>query len=250
MVVSFLATSACSAVIMGNVLSEVTMQSNSIPGFPFCIPFDVPGYLYAFWIPILAFESLLCGMALFRGFQAFHYRQSVFQSGRHLVTLLLRDSIVYFLIIFITYLSNLLLWSTGQVSCSSINHFWHVLLTPLVDWTHWNPCRLHGGNVLCNGQSAYPQRPAYEAWNGTEHPTQREEYFSSSLDHQYYGQDSKHGCFYQRADDATFARLAIRVWVCRDAGYGGVPYTAEAYCNDMNTDRLGLPVVLIVGWTN
>jgi hypothetical protein len=120
MVVSFLATSACSAVIMGNVLSEVTMQSNFIPGLPFCIPFDVPGYLYAFWIPILAFESLLCGMALFRGFQAFHYRQSVFQSGRHLVTLLLRDSIVYFLIIFITYLTNLLLWSTGQIGLIEI----------------------------------------------------------------------------------------------------------------------------------
>lgn len=233
MVVSFLATSACSAVIMGNVLSEVRsawpgstrflkycglttstlqVQSNFIPGFPFCIPFDVPSYLYAFWIPILAFESLLCGMALFRGFQAFHYRQSVFQSGRHLVTLLLRDSIVYFLMwatvvfvlspsnnvddsIFITYLTNLLLWSTGQVSSSSINYLWHVLLTPLADWTDRNPRRIHGSNVLCNGQSAYPQRPAYEASNGTEHATQREKYFSSSLDYPYYGQDSEHGCF-------------------------------------------------------
>jgi hypothetical protein len=73
------------------------VQSHFIPGFTFCIPFGVPDYLYAFWIPILAFESLLCGMALFRGFQAFRYRQSVFQSGQHLVTLLLRDSIVYFL---------------------------------------------------------------------------------------------------------------------------------------------------------
>ena len=60
------------------------VQSHLIPGLPFCIPIKIPSYLYAFWIPILAFESLLCGMALFRGFQAFRYRRSVFQAGRHL----------------------------------------------------------------------------------------------------------------------------------------------------------------------
>jgi len=114
MVVGFVATSACSAAIMGNVLSKITVRSHLIPGFPFCTPLSFPTYLYAFWIPILAFESLLCGMALFRGFQAFRYRQSVFHAGRQLVTLLLRDSIVYYLVVFVTYLVTLLLWSTSQ----------------------------------------------------------------------------------------------------------------------------------------
>jgi hypothetical protein len=120
MVVSFLATSACSAFIMGKVLSNFTVQSHLIPGLPFCIPIKIPSYLYAFWIPILAFESLLCGMALFRGFQAFRYRRSVFQAGRHLVTLLLRDSIIYYLVVFVTYLVNLLLWSTGEAGLIEI----------------------------------------------------------------------------------------------------------------------------------
>jgi len=120
MVISFLGTSACAAAIMGEVLSNFTVQSHIIPGFPFCIPIKVPNYLFSFWIPILAFESILCGMALFRGFQAFRYRHSVFQSGRHLVTLLLRDSIIYYLIIFVTILTNLLVWSTGQVGLIEI----------------------------------------------------------------------------------------------------------------------------------
>jgi len=120
MVVSFLATSAGSAAIMGNVLSKVTARAHVIPGLPFCVPIDLPDYVYTFWIPILANESLLCGMALFRGFQAFRYRQNVFQSGRHLVTLLLRDSIIYFLIIFVTYLTNLLIWSTGKIGLIEI----------------------------------------------------------------------------------------------------------------------------------
>jgi len=120
MVVSFIATSTCSAFIMGHVLSNFTVQAHVIPDFPFCIPINVPHYLFAFWIPILAFESLLCGMALFRGFQAFRYRQNVLRAGRHLVTLLLRDSIIYYLIVFVAYLTNLLLWSSGQVALIEI----------------------------------------------------------------------------------------------------------------------------------
>lgn len=120
------------------VNTRLEAHSHLIPGLPFCIPMATPDYMYAFWVPILAFESLLCGMALFRGFQAFRYRHSVFESGRHLVTILLRDSIIYYLMfvvllyvlyhliaypsgsVFVAYLINLLFWSNGRVCLLSL----------------------------------------------------------------------------------------------------------------------------------
>lgn len=112
----FLISSTCAATIMGLVLSNfsgvfpcfrwtprrvnarlMAARAQTLAGLSFCIPINVPKYLFAFWIPTLAFESLLCGMSIFRGFQAFRYRHSVFESGKQLVNILLRDSIIYFL---------------------------------------------------------------------------------------------------------------------------------------------------------
>jgi hypothetical protein len=69
-----------------------------MPGFAFCVARNTPDYFYAFWIPILAYESLLCGLALFRGFQTFQHSASPFRSGRYLVRILIRDSVLYFLV--------------------------------------------------------------------------------------------------------------------------------------------------------
>ncbi|KAJ7260104.1 hypothetical protein C8J57DRAFT_483879 [Mycena rebaudengoi] len=115
MVVTFIISSTSSAVIMGTVLSGITARSQPIPGIPlrFCIPVGVPSYFFAFWIPIIAFESLLCALALYRGFQTFKASGSAFQSGRHLVAILIRDSVLYFLVMFATYLTNMLVWASA-----------------------------------------------------------------------------------------------------------------------------------------
>ncbi|KAJ7429739.1 hypothetical protein B0H11DRAFT_2211908 [Mycena galericulata] len=113
MVVTFLASSASSAVIMGKALSGLAARSHPILGMPtFCYPVatTVPSYFFAFWIPIIAFESLLCGLALYRGFQTFRASGTLFQSGRHLVSILIRDSVLYFLVMFATYFTNMLVW--------------------------------------------------------------------------------------------------------------------------------------------
>jgi hypothetical protein len=110
MVATFIVSSASSAVIMGTVLNGITAHSHPILGTTFCVPFGVPDYFFAFWIPIIGFESLLCGLALYRGFQTFRASGSLFQSGRHLVAILIRDSVLYFLVMFATYLTNMLVW--------------------------------------------------------------------------------------------------------------------------------------------
>lgn len=216
MMASFLVSTACAATIMGLVLSAFEGTSsihfyryyqfqlaspqahaNLIPGFPFCIPSNVEEYFYTFWIPIIAFESLLCGMALFRGFQAFSYRHTLFKSGRHLVSILLRDSIVYYLMwvcpnfhallainvlpprIFVAYLANLLVWSTNQVSRHSSLAELHIDCSS--DRYHRNPCWLHHRHVLRDGQSADTQRPSHEAWNGSEYRWPREKYTTPAI---------------------------------------------------------------------
>ncbi|KAF7975398.1 hypothetical protein HWV62_9619 [Athelia sp. TMB] len=109
----FVLSLAAAGTIMGLVLSNFSTNAETIAGLNFCMPSDVPRYIYAYWIPIITFESLLCGMAILRAVQGFRHHEPSFISGTRLITILLRDSIVYFLIIFLTYLVNLLLWSTG-----------------------------------------------------------------------------------------------------------------------------------------
>ncbi|KAF8993604.1 hypothetical protein BDQ17DRAFT_128569 [Cyathus striatus] len=65
---------------------------------------------------MLAFETLLCTLALIRGFQTFKAKGPLFSSGRLLVGILIRDSVLYFLVICVTYLSCLLVWISSPIS--------------------------------------------------------------------------------------------------------------------------------------
>ncbi|KAJ6468126.1 hypothetical protein C8R47DRAFT_1151922 [Mycena vitilis] len=120
MVGTFIISTATSAVIMGTVLQKLTARAHPLPGMTFCVPGDVPDWFFTFWIPILMFESLLCGLALYRGFQTFRASGGVFQSGKHLVAILIRDSVLYFLVMFATYLTNMLVWLSAPPSLLEI----------------------------------------------------------------------------------------------------------------------------------
>ncbi|KAJ6468130.1 hypothetical protein C8R47DRAFT_990200, partial [Mycena vitilis] len=109
MVGMFVISSAASAAIMGTVLQGVTGSAHPLAGMTFCVPFGVHDYIFAFWIPLVSFESLLCGLALYRALQQSRASGSFFHSSRHLVDLLIRDSLLYFLVMFATYLTNILI---------------------------------------------------------------------------------------------------------------------------------------------
>jgi hypothetical protein len=117
MVVCFVASTSASAAVMGNVVFNITGMKPAFAQYPstradchtaiafrplpwmvFCAPISVSSHFFAFWIPMLAFESLLCGLALFKGFKTFRSSASAFHSGRHLVSILIRDSVLYFLV--------------------------------------------------------------------------------------------------------------------------------------------------------
>jgi hypothetical protein len=120
MVTCFIGTSVASAIVLSSVFSEMKASSHILPGVPVCVPLGVPSHLYAFWIPMIAFESMLCGMALYRGFQGVFGGGALFRCGRHLVDILVQDSIVYFLVVFASYATNLLINLFGSDSIKEI----------------------------------------------------------------------------------------------------------------------------------
>ncbi|KAI0674216.1 hypothetical protein C8Q78DRAFT_966238 [Trametes maxima] len=109
-----LGAAASSAIVMGRALAKITAIAVTLPhtGSTVCVPTTLPGHFYAFWIPMLVSESVLCGLALLRGFKAFRPGSNVFQSGKRIVEILVRDSLSYFVIIFATYLLNTIIFLT------------------------------------------------------------------------------------------------------------------------------------------
>ncbi|KDR71313.1 hypothetical protein GALMADRAFT_798523 [Galerina marginata CBS 339.88] len=72
---------------------------------------------YTFWIPVLAFECLLCLLAINSGIQS---RKNdggeLYRGPMGLLRVLVRDSVLYFIIIGATYLTSLLVWALAPFS--------------------------------------------------------------------------------------------------------------------------------------
>ncbi|KAF5345387.1 hypothetical protein D9757_013389 [Collybiopsis confluens] len=112
MVGTFLLTSASAAAVINIAVNRMTALSRVplVPDMTLCIPMSIPPYIYAFWIPILAFETLLFVLAVLRGIQTYRQTGTTFQSNKRLVGLLVRDSIAYYAVMFATYLTCLLIF--------------------------------------------------------------------------------------------------------------------------------------------
>jgi len=117
MLTCFALSVSLSAYIMGFVLSKMAVTAIALPADGmFCLASDIASNFYMFWIPLLAFECLLCGLALFKGLQTLRRRRSVLSSGRFLIVILIRDSIIYFFAICATYLTSLLIWMLAPIT--------------------------------------------------------------------------------------------------------------------------------------
>ncbi|TFK63432.1 hypothetical protein BDN72DRAFT_321713 [Pluteus cervinus] len=111
MVFLFVGSVSASGVILALLLQKITMvDSHPGAGIVFCTPTGLSHSFWTFWVPLLGFETFLCIMALFRGFQTFKKDGSLFQSGRHLVRILIRDSVLFYLVMFGAYFTNVLMW--------------------------------------------------------------------------------------------------------------------------------------------
>ncbi|KIK52143.1 hypothetical protein GYMLUDRAFT_251492 [Collybiopsis luxurians FD-317 M1] len=108
MIGCFILSSATSIAVVNFVLANIQTASHLIPGFPFCFPINIPRYFYALWIPILAFETVLFVLAAFQGYLNYRLDGFAFRSEERLVKILIRDSIIYYGVVLVTYLACLL----------------------------------------------------------------------------------------------------------------------------------------------
>ncbi|KAJ4485272.1 hypothetical protein J3R30DRAFT_1335372 [Lentinula aciculospora] len=108
MIISFILSLAGAAVVVGFVLNDGAVQLDS--DTLFCVP-TLPTYSYSFWIPRLAFETVLCILALIRGFQLRDEDTiDMDWSGSRLMKIMIKDSIGYYIIMFVIYLMCLVVW--------------------------------------------------------------------------------------------------------------------------------------------
>ncbi|KDR67292.1 hypothetical protein GALMADRAFT_1127483 [Galerina marginata CBS 339.88] len=113
MLTVYVVCSAASAWIMENRLATISKTlSTQIPNGRFCTTNYLPPRLYTFWIPILACETLLFVLAVARGFQSLTNDDHgpLPHRGQQLFDLLIRDSVIYFLVIGLVYLGCLIFW--------------------------------------------------------------------------------------------------------------------------------------------
>ncbi|KAH9478085.1 hypothetical protein JR316_0010323 [Psilocybe cubensis] len=93
---------------------EVT-AAHEIIAFPinrghYCIVTSIPRFSLAYWIPGFAFELLLCALAIKKAFGHFKLYGSYYTTGVRIVDVLVGDSIVYFLVIAMVYVSCIAIW--------------------------------------------------------------------------------------------------------------------------------------------
>ncbi|KAF8610200.1 hypothetical protein BDV93DRAFT_503052 [Ceratobasidium sp. AG-I] len=115
--VLFFAQAIAMAVIIGFGFASMKAVHEPVPGLAFraCALLGVPPMMFLYWAINLGFESVLFTLAIIKASQHLARRQGMRPSwsGPRILSVLVRDSIIYFLVIFITYIMNLVAWTTG-----------------------------------------------------------------------------------------------------------------------------------------
>ncbi|KDR71426.1 hypothetical protein GALMADRAFT_143706 [Galerina marginata CBS 339.88] len=94
---------------MGFGLRGLPATALDIVGGKFCLTKRVPTNFFVFWLPMLVFEILLCVLAVVRAYKSYHESGRTIY-GQRLFDILIRDSVLYFLAIGITYLTCFVVW--------------------------------------------------------------------------------------------------------------------------------------------
>ncbi|KAF8205289.1 hypothetical protein K438DRAFT_535142 [Mycena galopus ATCC 62051] len=116
--VFFLSSAAAVIAIITTTAGTSKTMAEHIPGLSACVPAPRQsrlGEIWAFWVPILVFESYLFALALLqlvRNVEMVRRNALLFRSRSHLVELILRDSIWYFLLVCLIDISSLIIWQS------------------------------------------------------------------------------------------------------------------------------------------
>ncbi|KAJ7134312.1 hypothetical protein C8R44DRAFT_421729 [Mycena epipterygia] len=121
-IISFLLSAAAIIAIITTAVGAAHTVEEHLPGLTLCVPTSrrsqMMGEIWAFWIPILLFESYLFSLSLVqlvRNVGTVRRDALLFRSNSHLVELIFRDSIWYFLTVCIIDLASLAIWQSPHV---------------------------------------------------------------------------------------------------------------------------------------
>ncbi|CAE6472768.1 unnamed protein product [Rhizoctonia solani] len=114
-IVLFFAQAIGMASIIGMSFAKMQATHEPVAGFHICALIGVPEGMYIYWATNLAFETVLFSLAIIKAYQHVSRQRGLRPSwsGPRILSVLVRDSILYFLVIFVTYIMNLVSWSTG-----------------------------------------------------------------------------------------------------------------------------------------
>ncbi|KAF9549178.1 hypothetical protein CPC08DRAFT_339187 [Agrocybe pediades] len=111
MVLFYVITTAIAAWAITTDMIQATSVVIALPGVMVC---DFPAlskHTFGLWLPPLAFESGLCIMVLYKGYQTFKYT-AVKNRTVALIEILVRDSVMYYLILSMLYTACFVVWLT------------------------------------------------------------------------------------------------------------------------------------------
>ncbi|KAJ7773862.1 hypothetical protein B0H16DRAFT_1684836 [Mycena metata] len=110
------------AIVVFSIASVKTKTvAGSVPGTNLvrCNVTATPDWLWVHWLALTAFEFLLCGLAAYKGYQRLRSIR-----GRNLFEILVRDSVMYYMLVQIIYASNLISWAkVPTANLDAVNGF-------------------------------------------------------------------------------------------------------------------------------
>ncbi|KAF8146933.1 hypothetical protein K438DRAFT_490314 [Mycena galopus ATCC 62051] len=120
-IIFFLCSIAGVVMVITTSVGTSKAAAEHLPGLSLCVPVSHHSRLaeiWAFWVPILAFESFLFVLALnqlIRNIGILRKNALLFRSNNHLVELILRDSMWYFLLVCLIDISSLVIWQSPHI---------------------------------------------------------------------------------------------------------------------------------------
>ncbi|KAK7039614.1 hypothetical protein R3P38DRAFT_2514914 [Favolaschia claudopus] len=110
-----------------NVFTGLTQ----IPGAPWTLDFCnnvIPDHFYPYWIAFMLFDAIILVLVVRKAY--IHYRKLPDKSWSNasLMTVLIRDSVLYFLCNVVVFLGTTLLWRFGPTSLATIANSWSLVV--------------------------------------------------------------------------------------------------------------------------
>ncbi|RDB29758.1 hypothetical protein Hypma_013830 [Hypsizygus marmoreus] len=117
--------------VIGGLYTHLHVKSRAfavaVPGTPFCKGVT-PSFLFAFQIPLMGFDFILLCLVLYRCIAQYRNVPDKSWSTAVIMSIIIRDSVLYFLSVFLVYLLNTVMWSAGPTDLFPLASTWAVVI--------------------------------------------------------------------------------------------------------------------------